>query len=167
MDGELRAEATHANFAQKKHNLICAVSELTALEITTKNTVQSMFREDVRGLLDEQDLIYTPHFIAKGSTGIDFTFDFQIAGKKNETVIKTFNLLNKTNVPNFLFSWEDVKSAREKVSGKTLNGLAIVNDTDRETREDLISALYSKGADVILWSERNKPANIDKLRAVG
>ena len=167
LDGELRAEATHANFAQKKHNLICAVSELTALEITTKNTVQSMFREDVRGLLDEQDLIYTPHFIAKGSTGIDFTFDFQIAGKKNETVIKTFNLLNKTNVPNFLFSWEDVKSAREKVSGKTLNGLAIVNDTDRETREDLISALHSKGADVILWSERNKPANIDKLRAVG
>ena len=73
--------------------------------------------------------------------------------------------MNKTNVPNFLFSWEDVKSAREKVSGKTLNGLAIVNDTDRDTREDLISALHSKGADVILWSERNKPVNIDKLRA--
>ena len=58
------------------------------MEITAKNTVQSMFKEDVRGLLDEQDLIYTPHFIAKGSTGIDFTFDFQIAGKKNETVIR-------------------------------------------------------------------------------
>jgi hypothetical protein len=33
LDGELRVEATHANFAQKKHNLICAVSELTAIEM--------------------------------------------------------------------------------------------------------------------------------------
>lgn len=166
-ENELRTEANMSNFAQKKHNLICAIAELSGLEITAKNTIQSMFKEDVRSLLDEQDLIYTPHFIAKGSTGIDFTFDFQIAGKKNETVIKTFNVLNKTNVPNFLFGWDDVKSAREKVSGKALNGLAIINDTDRDIKGDLLSALKSKGADYILWSERNKPTNIRKLSAVG
>jgi hypothetical protein len=46
-----------------------------------KHTVSSLFKEDVKFYFDEQNIIYTPQFIAKGSTGIEFNFDFQIAGK--------------------------------------------------------------------------------------
>lgn len=165
-DNELLITANATNFAQKKHNLICAISEISDMEVMAKHLVSSLFKEDVKSHLDEQEVIYTPQYIMKGNTGLDFTFDFQIAGRTNEVVIKSFNSLNKTNVPNFLFSWNDIKDIRERVSGKELKGLAIINDTNKEAAEEFISAFESKGADYMLWSERGKPENIAKLREV-
>ena len=165
-DNELISEARMAEFAQKKHNMICAISEISDMEVLVKNTISSLFKEDVRTFFDEQQLIYTPQFITKGKTGIDFTFDFQIAGRTKEVVIKSFNTLNKINVPNFLFSWEDIKEAREAASGKELKGLAIINDTDREVKGEYISALNKYGADCILWSKRERVENLQLLKMV-
>lgn len=163
---ELFVKATQADFAQKKHNLICAISEISDMEITAKHIVSSLFREDVKQLLDEQEIIYTPQFITKGSTGIEFTFDFQIAGREKELVLKAFNTLNKMNVPGFLFGMDDIRPVREKTSGKQLLSLAVVNDIDKEIKPEYINALQSKNTDVIFWSERNKPENIQKLHLV-
>ena len=52
-DGEITVRAKQADFPQKKHNLICAISEISDLEITAKHIVSSLFREDVKRLLDE------------------------------------------------------------------------------------------------------------------
>lgn len=162
---ELQSIGNEKNFNQKKHNLICAISEVSDMAMMAKHTVSSIFNEDVKEYLDEQNIIYTPHFIAKGTTGIDFTFDFQIAGKKNELVLKSFNSLNKINVPNFLFGWDDIKETRQKISGKELKGLAIINDTEKKIKSEYIDALESKGADYLLWSKRNQPEFIKKLVA--
>ncbi len=164
-DGELVTFANFQTFPQQKHNLICAISEVSDMNIMSKHTISSLFREDVKCLLDEQNIIYTPQFITKGSTGIDFTFDFQIAGKEKELVLKSFNALSKINVPNFLFSYEDVKEVRQRASGKQLHSLAIVNDEDRDIKSEYLTAFESKNVDYILWSERNKPENIQKLIA--
>lgn len=164
-NGELLTKANFHNFPQQKHNLICAISEMSDMNIMSKHTVSSLFREDVKCLLDEREIIYTPQFITKGSTGIDFTFDFQIAGKEKELVLKSFNALNKINVPNFLFSYEDVKDARQRASGKQLHSLAIVNDVDRDIKSEYLTAFENKNVDYILWSERNKSENIQKLVA--
>ncbi|MDR3704334.1 MAG: DUF1829 domain-containing protein [Paludibacteraceae bacterium] len=165
IDNELQTVGTEKDFNQKKHNLICAISEISDMAMMAKHTVASMFKEDVKGYLDEQNIIYTPQFIAKGSTGIEFTFDFQIAGKEKELVIKSFNSLNKINVPNFLFGWEDIKGAREKVSGKELKSLAIVNNIDKETKQEYLDAFESKGAKCILWDQRHNPEMTEKLVA--
>lgn len=165
VDKELRTSSTIENFAQKKHNLICAISEISEMEMTAKHIVASLFRDDVKAMLDEQRVVYTPQFIAKGKSGIDFTFDFQIAKQKQEIVIKSFNTLNKMNVPQFLFSWEDIKSERERMTGKELCGLAVINDTDHEIKEEYITALTNNSADVILWSQRTTPENLRKLTA--
>ncbi|MCX8481733.1 MAG: DUF1829 domain-containing protein, partial [Sediminibacterium sp.] len=153
------------DFPQKKHNLICAISEISDIGMTAKHTVSSIFREDVKAYLDEQNIIYTPQFIAKGYTGIEFEFDFQIAGKNNELVIKSFNSLNKINVPNFLFGWEDIKPARERISGKKLIGLAIINNIDKEINTEYIDALKSKGAECINWDQRHQSNMTEKLVA--
>lgn len=163
---ELCISAKQADFPQKKHNLICAISEISDMEITAKHIVSSLFREDVKQLLDEQNIIYTPQFITKGNTGIEFTFDFQIAGRKKELVLKSFNSLNKINVPSFLFSLDDIRPVREKTSGKELLSLAVINDSEKEIKPEYINALQSKNTDIIFWSERNKPENIQKLRMV-
>ena len=163
---ELCISAKQADFPQKKHNLICAISEISDMEITAKHIVSSLFREDVKQLLDEQNIIYTPQFITKGNTGIEFTFDFQIAGREKELVLKSFNSLNKINVPSFLFSLDDIRPVREKTSGKELLSLAVINDSEKEIKPEYINALQSKNTDIIFWSERNKPENIQKLRMV-
>jgi len=160
---ELIVRAKQADFPQKKHNLICAISEISDMEITAKHIVSSLFREDVKQLLDEQEIIYTPQFITKGNTGIEFTFDFQIAGREKELVLKSFNSLNKINVPSFLFSLDDIRPVREKTSGKELLSLAVINDIEKEIKPEFINALQSKNTDIIFWSERNKPENIQKL----
>ena len=164
-NNELQTIGNEKDFSQKKHNLICAISEISDIAITAKHTVSSIFKEDVKTYLDEQNIIYTPQFLAKGSTGIEFEFDFQIAGKNKELVIKSFNSLNKMNVPNFLFGWDDIKPAREKISGKELKGLAIINNIEKDINPEFLEALNSKGAACILWDQRHQPKMIEKLAA--
>ncbi len=161
---ELITEATERDFPQKKLNLISAISETADMYYLAKHTVASIFREDVRAYLDEQELIYTPYFISKGSTGLEFTFDFQIAYRNTEIVIKSFNSINKMNLPHFLFTWDDIKKVREQQTQKKIIGLAIINDIDREVSDNYLSALDSKGAQHILWSQRHNPENIRKLK---
>lgn len=163
---ELTTEATEKDFPQKKLNLISAISETADMYYLARHTVASVFKEDVKAYLDEQELIYTPYFISKGSTGLEFTFDFQIAYRNTEIVIKSFNSVNKMNLPHFLFTWDDIKKVREQQTQKEIIGLAVINDVDREVSEDYLSALASKGAQHILWSKRHLPENIKKLKFV-
>lgn len=161
---ELTIEATEEDLPQKKLNLISAISETADMYYLARHSVAGIFREDVKAYLDEQELIYTPYFISKGSTGLEFTFDFQIAYKSAEIVIKSFDSINRMNLSQFLFTWEDIKKRRRQQTHKKVIGLAIINDIDREVSEEYLSALESKGAQYIRWSQRHKPENIEKLK---
>lgn len=163
-DEELIIECEEADLVQKKHNLISAIIEINDMYILAKHTISSIFKEDVREYLDEQQIIYTPQFISKGSTGLEFAFDFQIAYRDVEIVIKAFNSLNKLNLPSFLFAWEDIKSVREKVTNKQVISLAIINDEEKDIEQDYLEALKNRKADFILWSERYKPESIAKIK---
>lgn len=152
---ELTIESNLENFSQTKHNFLSAIIEINDLYVLSKHNVASIFKEDVRNYLDSLDIIYTPDFISKGSTGLEFNFDFQIAKKNKEIVIKSFNTVNKSNLPSFLFSWEDIKPVREKITKKDVNAIAIINDTDKEVRTEFLEALKAKNANYILWSQRD------------
>ena len=64
-----------------------------------------------------------------------------------------------------MFDWGDIKEGREKVSQKSVSGLAIINDQKKEIDAKYLDAIRNKGADYILYSERNKKENIEKLNA--
>mgnify|MGYP006426632181 CR=1 FL=1 len=165
-NGELITQATERDFPQKKLNLISAISETADMYLLAKHTVASVFREDVKSYLDELELIYTPYFISKGTTGLEFTFDFQIAYRNTEIVIKSFNSINKINLPHFLFTWDDIKKVREQQTQKEIVGLAVINDIAGEVSEEYLSALNNKGAKHILWSQRYTPENVNKIKLV-
>ena len=152
-------EADFENFSQSKHNLLSAIIEINDLYVLSKNNVSSIFKEDVRTYLDNQDIIYTPDFISKGVTGLEFNFDFQIAKKNSEIVIKSFNTINKSNLSTFLFAWDDIKPVREKTTKKEVKAIAIINNVDKEIKNEFLEALKSKNADYILWSEREEEYN--------
>jgi len=153
-NGELTIEANVDDFSQSKHNFLSAIIEINDLYVLSNHNVASIFKEDVRNYLDSHDIIYTPDFISKGTTGLEFNFDFQIAQKNKEIVIKSFNTINKSNLPTFLFAWDDIKPVREKITKKNVNAIAIINDIDKEVRTEFLDALKAKNADYILWSER-------------
>jgi len=166
LDGtELVIETTELNFPQKKHNFLSAIMELNDLYVLSKSNVASIFKEDVRTYLDTQNIIYTPDFISKGSTGLEFMFDFQIAGRNSELVLKSFNTINKQTLSSFLFSWDDIKPVREKVSKKNVTAIAVLNDEEKPIKQEYLEALNSKGANYIIWSERNSATNLIKLKA--
>lgn len=76
-DNELQAIGTEKDFNQKKHNLICAISEVSDMAMMAKHTVSSLFKEDVKAYLDEQNIIYTPQFIAKGLRALILLLTFK------------------------------------------------------------------------------------------
>ena len=162
---ELIVRTDAARFAQRKLDMITAMSEANDLHYLAKHTVASVFVEDVREYLDGHDLIHTPQFISRGASGLEFTFDFQIAYKAKEIVIQAFNSLTLNNLPQFLFKWDDVKGIREQQTGKALTGLAIINDEENEVKREYLDALTNKGAVYILWSKRNERDEQAKLKA--
>lgn len=162
---EITTEATEQDFAQKKFSFISAISEINDMHMLANHSVSSIFMEDVQGYLEEQNIIFTPSFIAKGSSGLEFNFDFQIAGHSKEIVIKSFNNLNESNLTSFLFKWEDIKPAREKISNKEMTALALINNNDKNIQDRYLEALTNKGANFMLWTDRHTPENISKLKA--
>jgi hypothetical protein len=162
---ELISETSEQNFSQKKHNFLSAIIELNDLYVLSKSNVASIFKEDVRLFLDQQNIIYTPDFISKGSTGLEFMFDFQIAGKYSEIVLKSFNTINKQTLSTFLFSWDDIKPVRERVSKKNVIAIAVLNDEEKPIKPEYLEALNSKKANYIIWSERFNIDNNSKLIA--
>lgn len=158
---ELIIESNLEKFSQAKHNILSAIIEINDLYVLSKQNVSSIFKEDVRNFLDHKNIIYTPDFISKGNTGLEFNFDFQIAKFKSETVLKSFNTINKSNLATFLFAWDDIKPVREKITKKEVKAIAIINDIDKDIKSEYLEALKSKNADIILWSERDTQKNID------
>jgi hypothetical protein len=159
---ELVTETSEQDFSQKKHNFLSAIMELNDLYVLSKTNIPSIFKEDVRTYLDEQNIIYTPDFISKGATGLEFMFDFQIASKQSELVIKSFNTINKQTLSSFLFSWDDIRPIRERISKKSITAIAVINDEEKPIKEEFLQALQSKNANYIIWSERHKKNNILK-----
>lgn len=165
INSELIIETTLKKFSQSKHNILSAMIEINDLYVLSKHNVASVFKDDVRNYLNANDIIFTPDFISKGETGLEFNFDFQIAQKSKEIVIKSFSSINKSNLPSFLFSWDDIMPVREKLTKKEVKAIAIINDLDKEVKPEYLEALKSKNADYILWSERDNKKNKQKLSA--
>lgn len=153
--GELITSATENTFPERKHALLSAIQEISDLKYTAKTDVVSMFSEEVGSFMEDLDIIYTPQFSTQGRTGMSFVFDFQIAGRKNELVIKTYNRLNQSDVERFLFSIHDISRKRQGLSNKAFNSLIIINDIDHIPNEKLLDVLREEDTRVLRWSQRS------------
>ncbi len=69
------------------------------------------------------------------------------------------------NLPNFLFTWNDVRQLREKQAKKIVHQLAIITVADRSEKPEYMDALIRKGTQWMLWSERISAESERKLRA--
>lgn len=154
-EGEIMTESNGADFARKKHDLISAISSISDMSMLASDKVTSIFAEDVVSYVESLDVYSNPSFLIKGRSGLDFSFDIQITGKKSELLVKPFNMLRQNAIESFLFCMGDIKEVREKATGKELKSLAIINDA-KEPPRNLINALEEYGTPTMLWSRREE-----------
>ncbi|GAE83395.1 hypothetical protein JCM10512_1665 [Bacteroides reticulotermitis JCM 10512] len=154
-NGEIRVECDMSDFYKAKHNILMAILDISNMQYLSKPNIKSIFREDVERFFNKKEMIYTPNFIVKGKSGLEYKFEFQIAGRADEMLIKTFDEIRQDGLERFLFSWGDVKESREKdTNGKNVRGLAIINDTISEPNPVFLDAMKSKGTEIQYWSKR-------------
>jgi len=157
---ELTIDATVTNFPQKKHNFLSAILEIGDLYFFSQENIAHIFREDVAKYFDSNNIIFTPDFITRGKTGLELTFDFQIAFAKKEIVVKAFNSVRRDNLTSFLFSWDDVRPERERATSKAVKAVAVINDKEKSLKPEFQEALLNKDVGVLNWSERENSANL-------
>lgn len=151
-NNEIIAVANEADFNLRKHAFICAIQQISDLKSPDRKPYPIMLAQDVRAYLDAHEVIYTPDFIIAGKR-LNFSFDFQIAGRKKEMVIKAFNSLNQSYATSFLFGIEEIRKMREEQTGKGLKSLVIVNEPPKD---NIISALEDYDCNIALWNENAK-----------
>jgi hypothetical protein len=151
-DDALMVKATPESFSLKKHNLIQAVLAVNDLFYLASPHITSLFFEDVRDWLDQEEIRYSERVSFMGHSGYSHLFDFLIPKSRTmpERIIKLINRPEKTTADSLVMSWLDTKDERPEGS----RAYAFVNDNDKNVPAEVSDALSSYEIKPILWSKR-------------
>lgn len=159
-DGELVVRCGMQDFPFKKQALVTAIMNVCDFEYIASHRVSSLFQEDVQVYLDSKDVNYSSSIYMRGSSGLDYNFNFFISGKNTDLCIKTYDIIKQDYVTSLLYCVSDVQNARLRVSKKKFRSLIIVNDQYREPSQKLVSVLKDNQVDVVLWSAKQEMDNM-------
>ncbi|MFH7326476.1 DUF1829 domain-containing protein [Desulfurivibrio sp. C05AmB] len=157
----LEVQATPANFALRKHNLLQAILAVNDLFYLASPTVASFFFEDVALWLDSHDIRYTERVKFAGRSGYDHMFDFVVPKSKRqpERILKAINNPNKDYAQATAFSWLDTREARSPEA----TAFAVLNDEGRQISPSVIEALQNYEITPMIWTRRDEM--LDRLAA--
>lgn len=159
---DLVAKANIHDFGKKKHLFIQALMRADDMFISSKSRISSIFLDDIQGFLDEEEIFYSDNVQFTGTSGFSHNYDFllQRSKSKPERLCQAVNSPNKSNMSNILFAWNDTKPVRRKESQL----IVFLNDENSITR-GVEDAFQNYDAQVIRWSQRNSPQNLNLLSA--
>lgn len=128
--------------------------KVSDLFYTAKNTVQSLFLEDVQLYLDEKDIRYTPNVSFSGKSGLSTNYDFAIPKSKNapERIIKVVNNIDQTQANSILFLWDDTRQERAEESRLYV----FLQDKDKKISRSMITSMENYNVVPVVWSMRDK-----------
>jgi len=153
-DDEIVVEARTENFPQKKHNIIQAMLAVNDLFVMAEPMVAHFFRDDVEKYLSSHQIRFTPLVKFTGKSGFDQSFDFVIPASQErpERIIRTINQPTRQNISILIFVWADTKDVRPVKS----TAYGILNDSEKEVKPEILSALQQYGMKPLLWSRRDE-----------
>lgn len=152
--GELFTEASMDTFGRKANSLIQCIIKVSDMLMLSDNNVKTLFSEDVRKYLDENDIRYTSNVSFVGKSSFYANYDFVIPHSKTqpERFITPINAARENMIKSTIFSWEDVRPSR----GDECVLYAIMNDQDKDIPAANIAALKEYGIRCVPWSKRNE-----------
>lgn len=159
---ELVAKAPVSSFAQKKHLFIQAMLRIDDMFTISKSKVSALFLDDIQAFFEEKEIYYSDSVQFAGTSGFSHSYDFllQRSKTKPERLCQAVNNPNKSSMGNILFAWNDTKPVRKQDSQL----IVILNDQNNVAR-GIEDAFLNYDAQVIRWSERDKPEKLSLLLA--
>lgn len=148
----LEIKASEQNFPLKKHSLLQAMLGVNDLFYLAAPHVSSLFYEDVVAWLNQSDIRFVENAKFTGKTGYDHLFEFVIPRSKNnpERILRPVSRPDKGAAMEMVFAWLDTRETRPHES----RAYALLNDTERQVRPDVMDAFRSYDVEPIRWSER-------------
>ena len=153
-DDALEIKATEENFPLKKHSLLQAMLGVNDLFYLATPHVSSLFYEDVVAWMNDSDIRFVENAKFTGKTGYDHMFEFVIPRSKGnpERFLRAVNRPDKSSAMDMVFAWLDTREARPQES----RAYALLNDTERQVKADVLEAFRSYNVLPVRWSEREK-----------
>lgn len=138
---------------QKIHMLTQCMIKVSDLFYTAKNTVQSLFIEDVQLFLEEKNIRFSPSISFPGISGLTTNYDFVIPKYKDapERIIKVVNNIDQTQANGILFLWNDTSQARIGYSSVLY---VFIEDRHKKIPPSVITSMLNYNVIPIKWSKR-------------
>lgn len=153
-NNELTAETSIQDFPYRKHFYMQGILSINDLFVTNKPNISSLFIEDVRSLLEDNDIWSISNIKLAGKSGFDHNIDFSIprSRSKPERYLQLVNTPSKNSTEINLFTWNDIKDTREPNSTMYV----LLNDIDNKIRKATISAYSKYDIKPLLWSKKQE-----------
>ena len=148
---ELYIKTNKQRLPQNKNMLLQAIHSVNDMVMLNKQTVLSLFSEDVYTFFVENDIPVVRDAKFSGKSGFDHKFDFTIAATRNnnEKLINVSNRLDLNTSKIYLLADLEIKQKR------TFDFVVIYNDEDYPASSQAIDALREYETHIIPWSKRN------------
>ena len=142
------------DFPSKKHNLLQAMLATNDLFVLSQENVASLFAEDVKRFLQENQIRFSPNITIIGRSTFTHSYDFLIPASLNnaERFMKLANNLSKSLTESILFAWNDTLPQRDKESKL----FTLVNDTEKLPPQNCLDALREYSIEPIMWSQKDE-----------
>jgi len=156
-DGELTVRARAQDFSQKKHSLIQAMLTVNDLFTMARETVVSVFLEDVEQFLLQNQVRFTSRLKLPGKSSFDHTIDFLIprSPAKPERLLRAVNRADRDQVLSVAFAFTDVRSLRPSPPASYM----IYNNDALELSSEARNALNVYEVTAIPWTHRAEYLN--------
>lgn len=147
---ELHVKTNKRNYPQVVHRFIQSLLEIDDMYLTAQNRVNSLFYEDVKEFLLENDIFYSDNIQIIGKSSFSYRYDFLFQKNKNhpERLCKLVNNPTKAYVSQLIFMWEDTKITRSEES----TFVVIINDNNKVPNQSL-EALDRYNIKALLWND--------------
>lgn len=157
--GELFVIADRRDMGRKKHFLLQAILAVGDLFYTARETVASLFREDVEAFLKQYEVRYSPDISLIGRSGYPHRFDFVIPASPRapERIVATLSRPTKQFVELKLFSFMDVRGIRPT----DFQAMLFLND-EEGIPERALDALSQYQVEPLFWTRRRQ--YVERLR---
>lgn len=147
----LKAISTIENFAQTKHLFIQALMNIDDMYLLSTGKTESFFLDDVKDLFDNNQIDYLDNFMITGKSGLPRQIDFFVTDRnKRKNYIKLINRISKQKIELTIFTFDDIKRAREE----EFNSVLLINDREESLDEKYENEITAYGCMPVYWSER-------------
>ncbi len=152
-DDELYVICQKDEIYQKVHMLTQCMIKISDLFYTAKSTVQSLFTEDVKAFLEEQNIRYSPDVSFQGISGLTTHYDFVVPKYKDvpERIIKVVNNIDQAQTNIILFLWNDTSQARADYSSVLY---VFMQDSEKKIPSSVITSMSNYNVVPVKWSKR-------------